>query len=189
MNKIKQLVLVLLLLSGTRFYSQCALYTTMSRSGPICANDQVTITTIAAQPVYGTGNQGSLTVSASTSVDATRSAVSGSIGVAGSNSITIANASGFSIGDEVLVITMQDSVSSNLNTTGQYEFRIISAISSNTISFTQTLVNTYTANATTKHQVIKVPNYTNVTVTSSGTLTCSNWDGTTVFYVSGSPEI
>ena len=179
MNKIKLLLSVFFLLNLSSIYSQCALYTFKSGSGSICANDQVTLTALAAQPSYGNGNQGALTVSGTTSVDATRSAVFGAIGVVGSNSIQVASASGFAIGNEVLIISMQDSTKSNSNVTGQYEFRIISAISSNTLTFTQPLVNTYLVNAATKHQVILVPNYSNVTVNNGGLLTCSNWDGTT----------
>ena len=179
MNKIKLLLSVFFLLNLSSIYSQCALYTFKSGSGSICANDQVTLTALAAQPSYGNGNQGALTVSGTTSVDATRSAVFGAIGVVGSNSIQVASASGFAIGNEVLIISMQDSTKSNLNVTGRYEFRIISGISSNTLTFTQPLVNTYLVNAATKHQVILVPNYSNVTVNNGGLLTCSNWDGTT----------
>ena len=101
MNKIKLLLSVFFLLNLSSIYSQCALYTFKSGSGSICANDQVTLTALAAQPSYGNGNQGALTVSGTTSVDATRSAVFGAIGVVGSNSIQVASASGFAIGNEV----------------------------------------------------------------------------------------
>ncbi|MFN5883942.1 MAG: hypothetical protein ACK445_01260, partial [Bacteroidota bacterium] len=65
------------------------------------------------------------------------------------------------------------------NLVGQYEFATISSVAGNTLTLTQPKTNTYNASATVKHQVIRVLNYTSVTVNSGGTLTCNNWDGTT----------
>jgi len=189
MKKIKLLILIILITNAFNGYSQCALYTFKSTYNAVCANDQVTLTAIATQPNYGNGSDGSLTVSASTTVNTVQSAVTGLIGSAGSYSIAVANATGFAVGKEILIISMQDSTQSIANTVGLYEFKTITSISSNTITFSQPLTNTYLASTYFKHQVILVPNYTNVTVNSGGILTCTSWNGATggvlIFRVSG----
>ena len=113
----------------------------------------------------------------SVNTDGTLSAVNGSIGVSGSNSICIASALGFSVGDEIIIITMQVAATPSTNI-GKYEFFNITSISSNTLFLSGNLTNSYVSNASEKHQVIKVPQYANVTVNNGGTLTCSSWNGT-----------
>jgi len=148
-------------------------------SGYFCSGTTSTINAFAGGSNFGTGAFGALTVNNNTSVNTngTLSAVSGSIGVSGSNSIGIANAANFSAGDEVLIITMQATATPS-NNVGTYEFKTITSITSNTLIFTQNLSNTYISSAAEKHQVIKVPQYSNITVNNGGTLTCSAWNGT-----------
>ena len=107
--------------------------------------------------------------------DNVRTAVTGT-NLAGSSTLVTSSASGFSVGDEVLIITMVDKATSN-NTVGQHEFNTISSISGNTITLASNKTHAYTASSSQKHQVLKVPNYTSVTVASGVTLTCHSWDG------------
>ena len=137
MKKIKLVILIALITIAINSYSQFALYTFKSNYNAVCANDQVTLTAIATQPNYGNGSDGALTVSASTTVNTVQSAVTGVIGTAGSYSIAVANATGFAVGTEILIISMQDSTQSIANTVGLYEFKTITSISSNTITFSQ----------------------------------------------------
>jgi len=99
--------------------------------------------------------------------------------VVGSNSITVGSTSGLSIGDEILIISMQDQTTTDLdqNITGQYETHIISEILDNTISFYDNLIHNYYSDSDRKHQIIRVPNFENIIV--EGTITCSAWDGIT----------
>jgi hypothetical protein len=95
----------------------------------------------------------------------------------GQNAIQVNSSSGFSIGEEVLIITMQDrNPDSSSNITGQYEFKRISRLFATSLVFTENLKNSYDSSGR-KHQVIKVPNYNDVTLDVGGTLTCDDWDG------------
>lgn len=104
------------------------------------------------------------------------------------NSITLTDVTGLSTGDRVLIIQMKGASYDNSNTAsygnvtsignaGNYEFNTICSISGNDIILQQTLLNTYSAALTDKLQVIKVPQYTNPTVTSN--LTCAPWNNST----------
>ena len=63
----------------------------------------------------GTGSDGPLVVASSVAVDATRTTIGGNV-AAGSTTITVASASGFAAGDELLVVNMQGTGA------GMYEF-------------------------------------------------------------------
>ena len=156
----------------------CQLFAKSSPTSAVCAGSQVTLGISAGTQNSGNGSDGSLTISSTTNANAVKSSVNGIIGIAGSNSIALTSASGFSVGNEVLIITMQHATVGANNLVGKYELKTISAISSNTLIFSQNLLNTYTASATLKHQIIKVPQYTNVTINSGGVLTCDAWNGT-----------
>jgi parallel beta-helix repeat protein len=132
-----------------------------------------------AQSPYGSGIDNDLLIASgdSYSVDQVKSAVVGENPL-GSNSINVLSTAGFSIGDEILLITMQDSTdNSQINKTGTYEYQVVSSISENTIFLNSVLKNSYNANESVKHQVVRVPNFNNVTI--EGTMTCSTWDGST----------
>jgi len=104
------------------------------------------------------------------------------------NSITLTNVTGLNVGDRVLIIQMKGASYDNTNTAnygnitsinnaGNYEFNNICSISGNDIVLQYTLLRTYSAGADDKLQVIRVPQYTNPTVTSK--LTCQPWNNTT----------
>lgn len=112
------------------------------------------------------------------------------------NQITVQNSGGFNVGDRIFIIQMKGAAIDQTNTAnfgnilsindaGNYEFGTISAINGATISLVNNLMNTYTISG--KVQLIRVPQYTNATVTS--TLTSLPWNGTIggvlVFEVSG----
>ncbi|MCD6459956.1 hypothetical protein J7L67_04735 [bacterium] len=103
-----------------------------------------------------------------TTIDSVRSQVQG-FHSSGAMSIDVANGALFTAGAKIFIITMQGTG------IGQYEFNTISSISTNTLNIQTALSNTYDANA----QVIEIIEYDNVTVSNSGILTCSDWDGAT----------
>lgn len=102
------------------------------------------------------------------------------------NTITVQSPAGFSTGDHVLLIQMKGATIDQTNTTafgtvvnygdcGHYEFGTIASISGSTILLQYNLLNTYTVSGSV--QLIRVPHYTDVTV--SGTLTAQSWNGST----------
>lgn len=139
--------------------------------------------------VLGDGADGACTVSsgtvslstASCSGRATADAVNFSSTVntaAGSSSILLSSApTGLSVGDEVLIINLQGT-SLNYGDVGEYETQRIGSIDGNTLNFSDGgLTNGYDG-TTQKIMVQRVPNYTNVTVSSGAVLTTAAWNGT-----------
>jgi hypothetical protein len=95
----------------------------------------------------------------------------------GQNAIQVSSSSGFQIGEEVLLITMQDNNPDlNNNIAGQYEFKRIINKTATALVFQDNLIKSYNSSGK-KHQVLKVPNYNNVTIDVGGVLTCDDWDG------------
>jgi hypothetical protein len=130
----------------------------------------------------GTGAAGALTATAGQVVNAYASITDAAL-AAGATSFTVTATTGFAAGDEVLVIQMQDG-SGATNTAGTHEFRVIQGIVSTTLTLTSPLANAYasgTFNATSAKaaQIVKVPNYTDVTVPAGMSLTAPAWNGRT----------
>ena len=100
--------------------------------------------------------------------------------------LTVGSSVGFSATDRVLVIQMKGADVDETNTSafgdildyhsaGNYEFATVASVTGTIVTLTLPLCRTY---ETTGHvQLIRVPQYTDVTV--SGTLTADPWDGTT----------
>ncbi len=102
------------------------------------------------------------------------------------NVLTVSSAAGFSAGDRVLIIQMKGATINNSNSSsfgnitaynnaGNNEFNEIASISGNNVTVTNALVNAYTTTA--KVQLVRIPQYTNPTIT--GNITCPVWNGTT----------
>jgi hypothetical protein len=94
-------------------------------------------------------------------------------------SSTIARPSGFAVNDEIIIINLQGTPSDYSNV-GLYEFnRVIGFPDANSITLVSPLTNSYNG-ATQRIMVQRVPNYTNVTVSGTGStpLICSYWNGT-----------
>lgn len=119
----------------------------------------------------GTGANGSLNVPSGQTVytDDVRSKLQNSAD-SGTNGLCVNSTSGFMVGDEILVLQVQGTGA------GNYEFGKIVQINSCWLTLESNLSNSYvTPNSAA--QVIKVPQYTNVTI--SGKLTAHPWDGNT----------
>lgn len=112
------------------------------------------------------------------------------------NSVTVTNATPFAVGDRVLLIQMKGAIIDSSNTAafgdilnynyaGNFEYCDITAINGNTISFVNEILNEY--NVADAIQLVTIPSYTDVTVTSP--LTAAAWNGSTggilAFDVSG----
>jgi hypothetical protein len=112
------------------------------------------------------------------------------------NQFDVSSTAGFNVGDKVLIMQMKGATVDLTNTAafgtinsygnaGGYEFKTISSISGSTILFTTSISSIY--NIANSIQLVRVPQYTNPTVT--GTLTAQPWNGSTggvlIFDVSG----
>lgn len=100
--------------------------------------------------------------------------------------ITLDNATGFAIGDRVLIIQMQGATMNTSNTAsygdltgignaGNYEFSQIINVLGNDVTLANCISRSYDVAG--KVQLVKVPVYDNCTV--NGTLTASPWNGST----------
>ncbi len=123
--------------------------------------------------VFGDGSDGDLIVSSGQTIytDDIRTQLSNSAS-AGQNTICVASPSGFQIGDEVLIIQMQGTGSPD------YEFKHITDINTCWLTLDENLEFTYTT-PNSAAQVLRVPQYQNVTVQNGGILTANAWNGTT----------
>ncbi len=130
-------------------------------------------------------DDGALTVSGTVYVDDVRTSLTSSAS-AGATSLTVSSGTGFSAGDEILIINLQGT-SSDYSDVGTYETRLIESVSGTTITLAEPLVNSYNA-STQKIMVQRIPRYKSVTVNNGGNLTAHAWDGTTggvVFFRAG----
>lgn len=126
----------------------------------------------ASADMFGDGRDGDITISSDAIFDAPRTSLGATVS-AGAASVSLNNASGFNAGDEVLIIQVQGTGA------GNYEFRRVSAKSENSLVLNEELNNTYIQSGNSKAQVVRVPNYQNVFVTSTGHWRAPAWDGNT----------
>jgi thermitase len=145
-------------------------------SNPSASIQQITFYSITGQGapfgVFGNGSDGNLTIVSGQTyyVDNLRSIVANTTS-SGQNIISVASTSGFTVGQEILILQTQGVGA------GSYEFASITNINGNTIEISHNLAYTYTNGGNSRAQVIRVPNYQNVTIQTGGTLTATNWDG------------
>jgi flagellin-like protein len=98
---------------------------------------------------------------------------------AGDTTITVSDTSGFVVDDEILLIQIQNSSGEEA---GTYEFKHISSISGNDITLTSALDNNYHSGSfdsvdATASQIVRVPQYTSVTIDSGSSIIAPAWDG------------
>ncbi len=132
-----------------------------------------------AQNPFGNGSDGVLTVNEgeTLTINTERTTVSGN-NFAGAFSILVDSTGGIQIGDEVLIITMQDpETDMNDNRVGKWEVHYVAGTSSGELSLQSALRQEFNAEDGKKHQVVRIPQYTDVDIL--GTLTCPGWDGNT----------
>jgi len=132
-----------------------------------------------AQFQFGSGTDGNLTVNAGETIiiNIERTTVTG-INYATSTSILVDSSGGIQAGDEILIICMSDSTTNmDNNLVGLWETHYVTSAGTNVLTLDKPLEYQYDTINDKKHQVVKIPNYSDVLV--SGTLTCPNWNGTT----------
>lgn len=137
------------------------------------------------------GKNGALTVSSSTVLNS-YSPVTANI-AAGSSSLAVLSPSvllhGLCTGDLIMIYQAQGAAISNtnaaqygsvtaFNSAGLYEFAYVKDLSGNTIDLTGPVTNSYSSAGMT--QVVKVPQYTSLTVNASGTVVPRMWTDSVV---------
>lgn len=120
----------------------------------------------------GDGADGALVVSGTTYTDDVRTTLTAEVG-AGSTLLHVADITGFNAGDEVLLMQMAG------GNAGQYETHDIQNITPGTLLLSSSLKGSYAIGATGATQLIRVPNWADVTIISGGKLTAHAWDGNT----------
>ena len=149
---------------------------------------------------FGNGGDGALTANASFNINtqtngnggriAADGVVTASTGAlsAGASTIVVDSATGLAIGDEIFIAKFWKSGTDT--TSGINEIRTISNISGTTLTV-PALTNSYASKAL----IQRIPNYTDMTVGASGTITSNAWNGTNatggvvIFRVSGTLAI
>ncbi len=127
---------------------------------------------------FGDGSDGNITISAADTVVNDYSYLTGDE-TSSDSTITLNSASSFSAGDEVLIIQSQDSANGNQ---GVFEFAKVLSKAGNILTLTANLSNDYysgtfdTQNAEVA-QVVRVPNYGDVTINSGASITAVDWAG------------
>jgi hypothetical protein len=119
---------------------------------------------------YGTGVDGDIEINTDVTFDPSRTPLVQSVQV-GQATIELANAAGFDVGEEILLFQVQGEGA------GIYEFARIYAKTSNQLTLYRGLSNTFTQGGAAKVQVIQVPNYRNVKITSTGRWRVPAWNG------------
>ncbi len=118
---------------------------------------------------YGTGRDGSPSITGSFTIDNARTKLTAAA-APGANSVQVAAIANFAQGQLVLVVQVQGGMP------GTWEVHRLSASPAGTsLAFAEPLRNAFAAGAV----VLRVPEYTDVTVPVAATLTASPWDGST----------
>ena len=135
---------------------------------------------VAGGSILGDGSDGSLSVSSANTIVNNYTYLTGNSS-AGSTTLAVNSSTAFAVGDEVLIIQMQNASNGSA---GNYEFAVVGSISGNNLSLTAGLNKSYfsgTFNSTnsTATQVVRVPQYTSVNVSSGASIISSAWNGWT----------
>ncbi len=144
---------------------------------PTANTEQVNYYNVTGQSapfgVFGNGSDGDLVVANGEIkyIDDVKSAL-GATASAGQPNVLLWAQNGFAVGQEVMLIQMRGSGA------GNYEFNYISAVDGLNLTLGNNLTHTYTVGGaeSAKAQILKVPNYANLTVQSGGTLLAHAWN-------------
>ncbi len=146
----------------------------------VCDGNQW-VAILTRPPVLGDGSDGPLTVSDPGTIINSTAYITDSVINSGSSILNINDASSFEVDDHILVIQMQHATNY-----GVYEFADIQSITGNVITLSDGLTHAYysgsfnTTNPSAA-QIVKVPQYTDVTINSGASISTAAWNG----YVGG----
>ena len=137
------------------------------------------------------GKDGALTLSTNTTIVNQYASISNNISI-GQNTISVTSIAdlntplNLTCGDLLLIYQSQgaDMITtnnsnygsiSNYNSAGFFELKHVSSVNGNTITLNSTTTNSYSISG--KTQVVKVPQYLNLTINSSAVLSSTAWNG------------
>jgi hypothetical protein len=131
----------------------------------------------------GTGSDGALSVSAPTNLSDSGAMVATAVTAINGTEVRVDSTSGLAVGDEVLLINMHGSDAAHA-AVGVYELIEISAVSADTVTLLSPVSGIYgeSSNSDLTGQTVvlqRVPQYTDVTVASGGSLSVNGWDDAT----------
>ncbi|MBI4833354.1 MAG: hypothetical protein HY811_00840 [Planctomycetes bacterium] len=167
---------------------------TFNNTSPANSDNDIILTSSVAINV-GTGSDGAITVAAAKNINtdtiaAGRTVADGwnsRVSALTANTATLVDAppaNTFNVGDEVILISLKG-ISTASSNVGLYEFLRVQSVAGNILTFTTNKVNWYgdganDTNVGTNQKVMvqRVPNYTDVTINSGGSLTCNAFNGT-----------
>ncbi len=134
----------------------------------------ISVSRISSSPVFGNGADGDLVISAATTVNNVCLNLTQSV-AEGLQVITVSDAGALVSGDNILIVQMTGS------NAGTYEDAYITAIEISTgeVTLDRVLENSYAASVGAVTQVIRIPNFSNLTITQSGAMNCQPWNGFT----------
>jgi len=153
----------------------------------------------------GTGADGSATISTSKNINTDVLGSSRSTNADGivttvtanptGTSITVTSTTGFAANDEILLINLRGA-SGDTADVGNYEFLTVSSVpNGTTLNVSSTIQKSYDGTTFSNQKVVvqRVPQWTNVTVSSGGTLTANDWAGSSggviVFRATGTVNV
>jgi len=130
-----------------------------------------------AQNPFGNGSDGALTVieGETLTINTERTTVTG-YNPAGSFTIHVDSTGGITVGDEVIIIIMQDADMED-NSVGLWEIHYVSGVGGGILNLESPLEQSFSSSGEKVIQVVKIPNYTSVNI--YGTLNCPSWNGHT----------
>ncbi len=142
--------------------------------------------TFASNTMFGSGSDGEPMLTGTSYTDNIRTTLA-TTAVVGQQYLSIVSSSGIASGDEILIHQSQGTG------VGTYEYARVTNSTSVSIALQQGLSNTYNQGGNSRTQVIRVLNYSNLTVPSGVRLTSHAWDGSTggivAFRVKGSLNV
>ncbi|MBI2361953.1 MAG: carboxypeptidase regulatory-like domain-containing protein, partial [Elusimicrobia bacterium] len=116
----------------------------------------------------GSGKDGPLNLAAALTENPVRTNITAGV-ASGGTAVSVGSPAGFAVGDLVLLIQM------TVTGAGNYEFARVAALPGN-LTLTRGVRNAYQAGGA---QVLKVPEYSQVTVANGGSWQAAPWNGTT----------
>ncbi len=140
--------------------------------GTPCLNSGACFVGTCQRAFFGDGSDGELTVTRFAYTDDLRTALAATA-LSGQRELKVSSAQGFARGDEILILQMTDPGA------GNYETQTVLSTGSDNLTLWGQLEHTYTVDVVSKAQILRVPQYRNVTVKSGGQLTVHTWDGET----------
>ena len=148
-------------------------------TGAICEN-------ISAQPRYeeqtldyGDATDGTVIITSADTIINNYTHLTGTAN-SGQQDITVSSVAEFAIGDEILIVQIQDGAGTG--EAGNFEYANIVNITGSTITVDVNLTNTYgsgthDSTSSTVTQIVRIPQYFDMTINNGASITAKKWDG------------